>query len=135
MEDVGGVLTDEVESNGSTAPGQVGRVNGDEREAAEGDGRVGARDGADVGGDARGVGEAGGEEDSDGEPVAVTVTDEFAELDHGDDVADLWRWVQDDGVLHRCSSLALRLNGTSLESSVVLMMCCSDIDCIHFINI
>lgn len=91
--DVGGVAADEFECYGGGADGGGGGGGGERREAVEGDGRGGLGDGIEVGVGGRGVEEAGGDEDVDGEFGGVVVEDELAKLYHGDYMAHSWSWV------------------------------------------
>jgi len=58
------------------------------------------RDAADVGIDGGFVEESGGEEDGDGEGVAVALKEELAKLHHGDYVAYAWSWIENYVLLH-----------------------------------
>lgn len=75
--DVGGVESNELEGLGGNAESSGG-VDGEVREAEEGDGRVGVGDAVDVGVDGGEVKEASGEEDGDGVCVVVVVEELFA---------------------------------------------------------
>lgn len=96
---VGGIETNKLETNSGGAT-CWGGVNVLEWKTMECNGRVGLGDELDVGMELRAISKASGLEDDDGEFVGVMVEDELAKLNHGDYMAHIWGWVEDDGLFH-----------------------------------